>query len=235
VRHNNSLSFGCATLLFTVVFVPPAAVAASAWQWFPYPYPIFGLPGPRPFGDHYSSVRLQVTPRDALVYVDGYAAGAVDDFDGVFQRLQLIPGHHEIVVYLQGHRTFRQNLYLAPGSTHTIRHTLDRLSPGDAEEPPPVPLRPPIQARGIPPWQGAPPQQASGVGMLWLRLQPGDATLMIDGESWRGPRSQDRLMIPLPEGAHQIRVEKEGYQPFAVEVEIKPGETTTFNVSLVAE
>jgi hypothetical protein len=41
--------------------------------------------------------------------------------------------------------------------------------------------------------------------------------------------------VPLPEGTHQIRVEKGGFRPFAVEVEIKPGETTTFNVSLVAE
>ena len=70
------------------------------------------------------AVRLQVTQRDALVYVDGYAAGIVDDYDGVFQRLQLIPGHHEIVVYLPGHRTLRQNLYFNPRSTHTIKHTL---------------------------------------------------------------------------------------------------------------
>ena len=34
------------------------------------------------------SLRLKVKPREASVYVDGYFAGRVDDFDGMFQRLQ---------------------------------------------------------------------------------------------------------------------------------------------------
>ena len=33
---------------------------------------------------NYGDVRLQVRPRGAAVYVDGYYAGVVDDFDGVF-------------------------------------------------------------------------------------------------------------------------------------------------------
>src|SRR5687768_13606035 len=45
-------------------------------QWYPYPYPVFGFPHAH-IPDHVVSVRLQVTPRDALVYVDGYAAGTV--------------------------------------------------------------------------------------------------------------------------------------------------------------
>ena len=45
---------------------------------------------------YYGDVRLQVQPRDAAVYVDGYYAGVVDDFDGVFQRLTLEAGPHQI-------------------------------------------------------------------------------------------------------------------------------------------
>ena len=41
---------------------------------------------------NYGDVRLQVRPRGAAVYVDGYYAGVVDDFDGVFQRLTLVVG-----------------------------------------------------------------------------------------------------------------------------------------------
>jgi PEGA domain-containing protein len=206
-------------------------------QWFPYPYPIFGIPpGPGFFGrDPFSSVRLQVTPREGIVYVDGYAAGMVNDFDGVFQRLHLVPGHHEIVVYLQGYRTFRQNLYFNPGSSHTIRHTMVPLAAGEAPEPPPVPLMPPAQVRGIPLPQSGPPQQTSRSGQLTLRVQPFDASVIVDGEVWRGPQSQDRLVIQLAEGTHQLRVEKAGFQTFAVEVEIKAGETSSFNVSLMAQ
>ena len=36
-------------------------------------------------------LRLKVKPRDAQVLVDGYFVGTVDDFDGVFQRLDLPP------------------------------------------------------------------------------------------------------------------------------------------------
>jgi len=118
--------------------------------WYPQPYPAFGFP---PFllpGDPTVTLRFLVTPRDAGVFVDGYAAGSVDHFDGLFQRLRIVPGPHEIVVYHTGYRSFRQNLYFNPGSNHTIRHTMDPLGPGEAPEPPPVP-----RAMPLPP---APPQ-----------------------------------------------------------------------------
>jgi hypothetical protein len=111
--------------------------------WYPQPYPVFGFPPPFFFpGDPTVTLRLQVTPRDATVFVDGYAAGVVDDFDGVFQRLRLVPGPHEIVVYHTGYRSFRQHLYFNPGSNHTIRHTLEPLNAGETPDTPPVPRTP---------------------------------------------------------------------------------------------
>jgi hypothetical protein len=262
VRSRNLVIAGCATLLFTFFHAPLAEAQrhhghrggpvfvrspllfgggfASPYymgymgfgQWYPYPYPVFGLPAPGFIvGDHFSSLRLQVPQRDALVYVDGYAAGIVDDFDGVFQRLQLIPGHHEILVYLQGHRPLRQNLYFNPRSTHTIKHTMVPLAPGEAEEPQPVP-------RAIPPMPGAPvpapgAAQSTRVGTLALRVQPADASVYVDGELWRGPLGQERMQIQLGEGSHPVRIEKAGFQSFAVDIDVRAGETTSFNVSLV--
>ena len=52
-----------------------------------------------------ASVRLDVKPKEAEVYVDGYYAGVVDDFDGTFQRLRVEPGEHEIELWLDGYRT----------------------------------------------------------------------------------------------------------------------------------
>lgn len=205
-------------------------------QWYPYPHPAFGYPVGI-YGDSAVSLRLQVTPREALVYVDGYSAGVVDDYDGVFQRLRLVPGPHEIVIYHPGHRTLRQNIYYNPGSTHTVRHTLDALLPGEAPEPQPVP-------RALPAYPGIPGQPGAGdagrgpdnarLGTLALRVQPGDASVSVDGEPWKGPQSQDRLVIQLPEGPHRLRVEKPGFQVFTVEVDVRAGETTSFNVSLLA-
>jgi hypothetical protein len=201
-------------------------------QWYPYPYPVFGFPGGH-IPDHVVSLRLQVTPRDALVYVDGYAAGTVDDYDGVFQRLRLIPGPHEIVIYHRMHRTLRQNVYYNPGSSHTIRHTLDPLQPGDTAEPQPVPRPMPPAPGMLPPQAGAPVPDASRTGTLALRVQPADAAVLIDGEPWQGPASPDRLVIQLPEGSHRVRVEKPGYQSFVVDVDVRAGETASFNVSLI--
>ncbi len=53
-------------------------------------------------GRYYGDVRLQVKPRDAAVYVDGYYAGVVDNFDGVFQRLTLEAGPHRIEIEAPG-------------------------------------------------------------------------------------------------------------------------------------
>ena len=218
--------------------VPYAGFAFGQWYPYPYPYPGVGFPGPGFYRNPIANVRLQVTPREGLVYVDGYAAGMVDDFDGVFQRLQLIPGHHEIVVCLRGYHTMRQNLYLSPGSSYTVKHTMVPLGPGETDEPAPTPLMAPgpaqtSQGSRLPPGPVGPPIYDSRIGTLSLRVQPGDATIVIDGESWRGPQSQDRLSVELAEGRHQLRVEKPGFRTFAVDVDVKAGETTSLNVSLL--
>ena len=58
--------------------------------------PWYGAGPSYPIGGYSSSdqgaIRLKVKPREAQVYVDGYYAGNVDDFDGVFQRLHLGTG-----------------------------------------------------------------------------------------------------------------------------------------------
>ena len=217
-----------------------STISARAHQWYPYPNPIFGFPpGVYPH-DGAVSLRLQVTPREASVYVDGYAAGVVDDYDGVFQRLRLVPGPHEIVIYHPGYRTLRQHIYYNPGSTHTIRQTLDALAPGDAPEPQPVPRPMPVfpgvpGQPGVPPMtQGSRPPDDARAGTLALRVQPGDASVYVDGEPWRGPNTQDRLVIQLAEGSHRVRVEKPGFQTFSVDVDVRAGETSSFSVTLLS-
>ena len=64
-----------------------------------YPFPPYGM------AVIDASVQFDVTPRQAEVFVDGYYAGIVDDFDGMFQRLRVEPGQHEITLYLDGYRT----------------------------------------------------------------------------------------------------------------------------------
>ena len=225
MRHKSLPMLGCSAVMLVLSAIPAHAQpsypahAFGLSQW--YPYPPFGFPPGVVPGDSIVALRLLVTPREALVYVDGFAAGMVDDYDGVFQRLRIVPGPHEIVVYHPGHRTFRQHVYYNPGSTHTIRYKLDPLLPGETQEPQPVP-------RAVPP----PPVMPARVGTLALRVQPNDATVLVDGEPWRGPQTQDRITMPLAEGVHRVRIEKPGFQTFAVDVDVRAGETTSFNVTL---
>lgn len=217
MRAHNPCSIVIA-LWLVVSALPAEAQAQGVW------FPALGLPevDTHP-SDFYARLRLDVAPRDAVVYVDGFVAGEVDDYDGLFQRLPLVPGHHEIVVHLNGYRALRQTLYLGPGAKHTIRDRLMPLMPGEAGEPPPAPKAP------VP----LPPPIVWRLGTLSLHVQPAGASVFIDGGLWRGPRVGGRLIVHLPEGPHRVRVETRGYQPFDVGVELRADETTTFNVSLV--
>ena len=67
----------------------------------------------------YGGVRIQGAPRNAEVYVDGAYAGIVDDYDGVFQRLDLEPGSHEIEIRTAG-RPLTYDVNLTAGQTLTV-------------------------------------------------------------------------------------------------------------------
>jgi hypothetical protein len=115
--------------------------------------PASAAQGRRYYAD--SSLRLQVSPRNAEVFVDGYYAGIVDDFDGRLQRLYLEAGDHEITLYYAGFRTATHRIYLQPGRTFTIREQMQQLAPGDVAMPRPAPSprtppRPPTPAAPSP-------------------------------------------------------------------------------------
>ena len=79
----------------------------TAWDW-----------GPR--YDYYTgSLRLKVQPRFAEVYVDGYYAGQVDNYDGIFQRLRLEEGAHHIEIRYAGHVPLEFEVMILPGETIT--------------------------------------------------------------------------------------------------------------------
>ncbi|MBI3403505.1 MAG: PEGA domain-containing protein [Acidobacteria bacterium] len=240
-------------------------------QWGPYPYPYR-------FANADSAVKLEVKPKQAEVYVDGYYAGIVDDFDGVFQRLHVPPGEHEISLYLDGYRAVHQKVYLTPDNTFKIKYQMERLAGGETPEPRPQPVNPlpeaepaPGQAvpgqpypmppprgpvgRRMPPPQPMPPQQAppppppqgapggsgtpqTAYGTLSIRVQPGGAEILIDGELWRGPEGpedQVRLVIDVAEGQHTVEIRKAGYRTYVTGVDVRRGETVPVNVSLRAQ
>jgi hypothetical protein len=228
--------------LATALGIPSAATAQ--FRYPPYPiYPGYQYAAPE------SNLRFEVKPKDASVYVDGYFAGKVDDFDGAFQRLHVVPGEHDIAVYLEGYRTLHEKLYLSPNATRKIEGTLERLPAGEPPEPAPAPTEPPQPPdpnrmppyRGPMPRRGAPPapprepadrSPAASVGTLSIRVQPAGAEILIDGERWDGPSGDERLIVQVGEGRHRVEVRKEGYEPFTTEIDVRRGGTAPVNVSL---
>ncbi|HNV01920.1 MAG TPA: PEGA domain-containing protein [Vicinamibacterales bacterium] len=103
------------------------------WNAF-YGYPYYYY-----WGTDTASLRVQVRPKTARVYVDGAFAGLVDDYDGFWQRLTLEPGNREITVYLEGHRSIVERLYVSPGGNYSIKGVLEPLPAGAPDEPRPEP------------------------------------------------------------------------------------------------
>ena len=241
-----------AFLLPLAAFAMPAPASAQAYPP-PYPFPYVAE----------SNLRVNVKPKEAAVYVDGFFAGKVSEFDGSLQRLHVLPGEHEIVVYLEGYRSLKQHLYLGPSVTRTITGALEKLSPGEAQEPEPKPsedardrFEPPNEAtRMPPPRQPAPPRaptqprdprtqplppaparpepaDESRFASLSIRIRPGGGEVLIDGERWEGAGTDERLIVQVTEGHHVIEVERDGYERFRTEIDVRRGETTPVNISL---
>jgi len=82
------------------------------------PAPVYGAP------IYYGDVRLRVKPREAQVFVDGYYAGIVDDFDGVFQRLTLTVGPHDIEIEGPGLEPQVFHVMVDPARTIDVRADL---------------------------------------------------------------------------------------------------------------
>ncbi len=216
----------------------------NPWYFSPYSawYPPYY--GYAPVFDITSSLRLQVMPRETEVFIDGYYAGTVDEFDGFFQRLRLEPGEHHLELYLPGHRNIERKIYLQPGGEFRLRYTMEPIAAGDAEPvrpvatPPPTPSSTELPPAGPPgrPVPGRPRPRPSnvesGVGELSVRVQPGEATITIDGEQWEGAPDNQRLLVQLGAGPHRVEIRKDGYRPYSTEVTIRNGETATLNVAL---
>ena len=205
--------------------------------WYPYPRGWYAPYGPGYYYDDTASLRLQVTPRDTEVYVDGYYAGVVDDFDGMFQRLHLEPGSHDVTLYLPGHRTSTQKIFLQDRGTFRIRHTMVPRAPGEpAEARPAATASTPgvrrVRAERQPPRREDVVRADRSFGAIAIRVQPGDAEVLIDGERWEGPRDDEALVVQVAPGAHRIEVRKDGYRPYNADVVVTAAQTSPLNVVL---
>jgi hypothetical protein len=242
--------------------------------WYPWYYPSSYAYGPYwgayyygywPYGAYYSmgvsgggyssggggsdsgGVRLMADPDDARVYVDGYYAGKVEDFDGLFQKLHLPRGRHEILVKKDGYETRRFRVYSEPGMTIKIEADLEKgegeapivdLTNGRGGDEPERPAgeewgsQEPVE-RPAPASDRARSDEAPAtdrLGQLRLDVRPGDATVYVDGE-FRGTARESTTLVLRP-GFHRIEIVRPGFRTEGRDVEVRPGETRQVDVEL---
>ncbi len=219
--------------------------------WGPYgPWGGWGGPWGCCYYDYmYASARIEMQPKEAKaaeVFVDGYKAGIVEDFDGTFQRLNLWPGEHQITLFLEGYATQNHLVYMAQGTTTKIKGAMEKLPAGVKSEPPPQPAPPDEQQQpqyGQQPrsqqGQQQPPQTQMTVqqapvqfGAMSIKVLPDDAVIAIDNQIWTGPTGDQRLNVQVASGRHHVEVRKDGFVTYAEDVLIRPGATLTLNVNL---
>jgi hypothetical protein len=129
---------------------------------------------------------------------------------------------------------------IPPPESLEPRERRDAPPPPDQPAPPnrprrprqPAPPPPPAPAQPAPPSAPVASGEASDYSQLTIRVQPAGAQVLIDGEAWQGSQTTDRLVVHLPVGVHHVEVRKDGFKTFKTDVQLRPAETTTLNVSL---
>ena len=183
------------------------------------------------------SVRVLVDPSEARVYVDGYYAGTVDDFDGLFQRLHVSPGRHEIALKLEGYKTHRVKVYVAPESTVKVDYDMEK-GQGESFEDLSKDVRESevrrereLEDRWAESEERAEKDEAAAVGgRLELNVRPEDASVYVDG-AFRGS-AREASSLKLAPGRHRIEIVRPGFRTHDREVDVTPGVTTDLTIEL---
>jgi hypothetical protein len=134
VNPNRSYAYGYRPYTYVAPYGYRPYGYRPGWNlglYFGAPYSAYGYPGygygPSAGYGYYSivpgraygAVRIVDAPRDAQVLVDGYYAGVVDDYDGVFQHLNLDAGSHRIEIQWPGGPPIVFDVRVRPGETIT--------------------------------------------------------------------------------------------------------------------
>jgi hypothetical protein len=69
----------------------------------------------------YGGVRIEGASREAQVYVDGYYAGLVEDFQGDNKHLNLTAGSHQVEIRIAGEQPVAFDVNVPPNQTITVR------------------------------------------------------------------------------------------------------------------
>lgn len=88
----------------------------------------YGYPAYSGYYYGYGEVKLDVKPKEAQVFLDGDYVGSVDDFNSWYQKMNVEPGKHRIVIRAQGYQPYSMDLRVLPGQSYKIKQ---QMHPGN--------------------------------------------------------------------------------------------------------
>jgi len=230
----------------------------SPYYAYGYGYPYFGLTfgygSPYYYGPYgggyydghsgdYGSVRVLVDPNEAQVFVDGSYAGTADDFDGLFQRLHVAPGRHELTFKLEGYQTHRVRLYVPYDGTVKVHYDMVRGTGEDAfedlagdrpdddrhAEPRDRDDRFAYDAPRSDDGANRPARDERG-STLRFDVAPDGSSIYVDGV-FRGTGRTLHTLDVAP-GAHRVEILHPGLRSFERDVTVDDGESQDVSVEL---
>jgi hypothetical protein len=96
--------------------------------WYGPPYPPYGYV--RTIPADWGGVELHVSPRKALVKVDGEGVGQARDYNSDYQPLWLKPGKHTLELSREGYETLKTRIDVAPGRYYDMHYRLQETRTG---------------------------------------------------------------------------------------------------------
>ena len=212
-------------------------------------------------GATYGALDLDVSPEGAEIYVDGNLVGVADDFDGYPNFLWLDKGTYDVVIFAPGYQTIARQYSIYGGLVIDVE---DAMVPGketlpqdlvskqtvnreerlrrDRENEAEVRAREEARGFGTGPISeerdDREPLDARGApGSLRLEVEPGDASVYLDGRFLGTGRELARLrsgLIVAP-GEHRVEVVRPGWRSEAQTFTVVAGEEASLDIELDEE
>jgi len=175
-------------------------------------------PAPAPVPAETGFVNMSVQPSDAYVYVDGSYRGMAYQFTCAPDCLPILTGRHAILLQKEGFKSETFDIHVTPNDVIDLDVRLALADEEGAEAEP----------------ESVNQLELDKTGYLMLKVEPGDASVYIDGNFY-GIASQfneTEGSLVLQAGVHQIEIVKPGFKPHTRQVVISEGEDSKINVVL---
>jgi hypothetical protein len=192
-----------------------------------------------------ATIKLEIEPDDAKVYVDGKYAGDADDFEGVFHHFDVRAGEHDLMLKADGYKTHHVKIIVSPDHSLTLKYDMvkgdgedqpqnlgsaeeerydayadnDRDDDDQPQPPPPRYAHPSDRDRDRnldDDLDGGSPRTRAGV--VRFSVQPLDASIYVDGE-FRGTARHIHELRMAP-GRHKVEIVRPGFRTLEREVEV---------------